>query len=36
MISFVLASASPSRLRILEQAGVDPIVRPSRVDEDAV
>ena len=36
MISFVLASASPSRLRILEQAGVDPVVRPSRVDEDAL
>lgn len=36
MITFVLASASPSRLRILEQAGVDPLVRPSRVDEDAL
>lgn len=36
MITFVLASASPSRQRILEQAGVDPVIRPSRVDEDAV
>lgn len=36
MITFVLASASPSRLRILEQAGVDPLVRPSHVDEDAL
>lgn len=36
MIAFVLASASPSRLRILEQAGVDPIVRIPQVDEDAL
>lgn len=36
MIAFVLASASPSRLRILEQAGVDPIVRVPTVDEDAL
>lgn len=36
MITFVLASASPSRQRILEQAGVDPVIRPSRVDEDAL
>lgn len=36
MISFVLASASPSRLRILEQAGVDPVVRTPQVDEDAL
>ncbi|MDX2356699.1 Maf family protein [Dietzia sp. PP-33] len=34
MISFVLASASPSRLRILEHAGVDPLVRHPHVDED--
>ena len=36
MIAFVLASASPSRLRILEQAGVDPQVRHPRVDENAL
>ncbi|MFL0579782.1 Maf family protein [Dietzia sp. 179-F 9C3 NHS] len=36
MIAFVLASASPSRLRILQQAGVDPFVRVPRVDEDAL
>ena len=32
----VLASASPSRRRLLEAAGVDLIVDPARVDEDAV
>lgn len=36
MIAFVLASASPSRLRILQQAGVDPLVRHPEVDEDAL
>lgn len=36
MITFVLASASPSRLRILEQAGVDPLIRYPQVDEDAL
>ena len=36
MIAFVLASASPSRLHILEQAGVDPLVRHPEVDEDAL
>lgn len=36
MIAFALASASPSRLRILEQAGVDPLVRHPQVDEDAL
>ncbi|AWH94880.1 Maf family protein [Dietzia psychralcaliphila] len=36
MITFVLASASPSRLRILQQAGVDPLVRHPQVDEDAL
>ena len=36
MIMFVLASASPSRLQILRQAGVDPVVVPSQVDEDAL
>lgn len=36
MIAFALASASPSRLRILQQAGVDPLIRHPEVDEDAV
>lgn len=36
MIAFVLASASPSRLRILQQAGVDPLVRVPEVDEEAL
>lgn len=36
MITFVLASASPSRLRILQQAGVDPLIRHPRVDEDVL
>lgn len=36
MTMFVLASASPSRLQILRRAGVDPVVCPSRVDEDAL
>lgn len=36
MITFVLASASPARLRVLEAAGVDPVVRVSGVDEDAL
>lgn len=36
MIALVLASASPSRLRILEQAGVDPLIRHPQVDEDAL
>lgn len=36
MIAFVLASASPSRLRILEQAGVDPLIRHPDVDEEAL
>jgi len=36
VIPLVLASASPSRLRVLRQAGVDPVVRPSSVDEDAL
>lgn len=31
----VLASTSPSRLSILRSAGVEPIVEPSDVDEDA-
>ena len=32
----VLASASPSRLRLLEQAGLSPLVRVSGVDEEAI
>lgn len=32
----VLASASPARLGILRSAGVDPVVRVSGVDEDAL
>ncbi|TCO65600.1 Maf family protein [Actinocrispum wychmicini] len=33
---FVLASASPARLGVLRQAGIDPIVQVSGVDEEAV
>lgn len=36
MVPLVLASASPSRKRILEQAGIDPIVSPSSVDEETI
>lgn len=32
----VLASQSPSRRMILNQAGVDPLIRPADVDEDAI
>ena len=35
-VPLVLASASPSRRRLLEAAGVDVVVDPARVDEDAV
>ncbi|MBV9097137.1 MAG: septum formation inhibitor Maf [Frankiaceae bacterium] len=34
--SLVLASASPARLRLLREAGFDPVVRVSGVDEAAV
>lgn len=33
---FVLASASPARKKILENAGIEPIVRVSYFDEDAI
>jgi septum formation protein len=36
MTRVVLASASPGRLRVLRQAGIDPIVIVSGVDEDQV
>jgi nucleoside triphosphate pyrophosphatase len=35
-VRLVLGSASPARLRVLRAAGVDPLVRVSGVDEDAV
>jgi septum formation protein len=35
-VRFVLASASPARLAVLRSAGVEPVVRVSGVDEDAV
>ncbi|CAM2937207.1 Maf family protein [Skermania piniformis] len=36
MTRLILASASPARLAVLQAAGVQPVVRVSRVDEDAV
>ncbi|MGW4847319.1 nucleoside triphosphate pyrophosphatase [Nocardia brasiliensis] len=36
MTTFVLASASPARREVLRSAGIDPVVRVSAVDEDAV
>jgi septum formation protein len=36
LIRLVLASASPARLAVLRSAGIEPIVRVSDVDEDAV
>jgi septum formation protein len=35
-ISFVLASASPARRRLLQLAGIDPFVFPSAFDEDSI
>ncbi|KAB1644762.1 Maf family protein [Gulosibacter chungangensis] len=32
----ILASTSPARLAVLQNAGIEPLVRPSAVDEDAV
>lgn len=34
--SFILASASPARRRLLQTAGIDPIVHPSDFDESQV
>ncbi|MGH3966945.1 MAG: Maf family protein [Mycobacterium sp.] len=36
MTRLVLGSASPGRLKVLRQAGIDPVVVVSGVDEDAV
>ena len=36
LVQLVLASASPARLGVLRSAGIEPIVRVSGVDEDAV
>ncbi len=35
-IRLLLASASPARLGILRAAGIEPVVKPSGIDEDAV
>lgn len=35
-VTVVLASASPARLGVLRTAGIDPVVRVSDVDEDAI
>ncbi len=35
MTTLILGSASPARLRTLRRAGVEPVVRPSAVDEPA-
>ncbi len=34
MTRLVLGSASPGRLKVLRQAGIDPVVMVSGVDED--
>ncbi|MGH3552630.1 MAG: septum formation inhibitor Maf, partial [Mycobacterium sp.] len=36
MTRVVLGSASPGRLKVLRQAGIDPLVVVSGVDEDAL
>ena len=36
MTRVVLGSASPGRLKVLRQAGIDPLVQVSGVDEDLV
>ena len=36
MPTLVLASGSPARLRLLRQAGLDPLVRVSGVDEESI
>lgn len=33
---FILASASPARRRLLQGAGIDPVVMPSNFDEDQI
>lgn len=35
-MQFVLASQSPARLMVLRNAGIDPVVQVSGVDEDAI
>lgn len=35
-MKLVLASASPSRKKILESAGITPVIAPADVDEDAI
>ncbi|MDJ0799046.1 MAG: Maf family protein [Calothrix sp. MO_167.B12] len=36
MVSFILASASPARRRLLQMVGIEPIVRPSDFDESQI